>query len=108
MWTPLKVICWLSAVLSCPKLAADEHFRFYRLLDIHLSFFVKSRWLSVVACPALTDGLIKHPHLEWDSLNDEERATKSKKNFDIFYTRWHHGQSLLVTNYQPGNRWFWP
>jgi cysteinyl-tRNA synthetase len=60
----------------------------------------------VVACPELTANLIQHPHREWESLNDEERAVKSKKNFDLFYTRWHHGQSLLVVNYEPGNRWF--
>lgn len=84
----------------------DERFRFYRLLDIHFSFFCKAAGYRVLAMPQLTQHLLKHPHREWFSLNEDERATKSKKNYDIFHKRWHHGQSLLAANYQPQNRWF--
>ena len=49
--------------------------------------------------------IIKHPHREWHSLSEEEQATKSKKNYDIFRARWHHGESLLVANYRQENLW---
>jgi cysteinyl-tRNA synthetase len=83
----------------------DEKFRFYRLMDIHFSFFFKTSGYRVLALPALTTLLEKHPHREWYSLSEEERATKSKKNYDIFRDRWHHGQSLLVVNYNPQHLW---
>ena len=84
----------------------DEKFRFYRLLDIHHSFFVKTAGYDVVADGAIAAQIIKHPHREWYSLSADEQATRSKKNYDIFRRRWHHGQSLLVMNYQAENRWF--
>ena len=83
----------------------DERFRFYRLMDIYYSFFFKTSSYRVVTTPALADLLIKHPHREWYSMSEEERQTKSKKNYDIFRDRWHHGQSLLVANYRPEQRW---
>ena len=84
----------------------EEKFRFYRLLDIYMSFLFKVAGYRVVALPALADLLEKHPHREWYSLTEEERATKSKKNYDIFKRRWHHGQSLLAANFAPEHRWF--
>jgi cysteinyl-tRNA synthetase len=84
----------------------DEKFRFYRLVDIHFCFFFKAAGYRVLAIPPLASYLVKHPHREWDSLNEEERATKSKKNYDIFRARWHHGQSLLVANFDPQHRWY--
>jgi cysteinyl-tRNA synthetase len=83
----------------------DERFRFYRLMDIYLSFFFKTSGYRVVTAPQVEQLLIKHPHREWESLSEDERATKSKKNYDIFRDRWHHGQSLLVTNFRSENRW---
>lgn len=84
----------------------DERFRFYRLLDIHTSFFIKAAGYRVVALAELAACLIKHPHWEWSSLSDDERMARSKKNFDIYYRRWHHGQSLMACNYTAGMRWF--
>jgi cysteinyl-tRNA synthetase len=84
----------------------EEKFRFYRLLDIYQSLMVKTAGYRVLALPGLADLVEQHPHLEWNSLTEEERATKSKKNFDIYKRRWHHGQSLLVTNLVPEDRWF--
>ena len=84
----------------------DEKFRFYRLLDIHHSFYVKTAGYDVIADGTLATQIIKHPHREWYSLSAEEQATRSKKNFDIFRRRWHHGQSMLTMNYAPENRWF--
>src|SRR5579885_789982 len=83
----------------------DERFRFYRLMDIHYSFFFKTSGYRVQTTPQVVELLIKHPHREWYSLSEEERATRSKKNYDIFRDRWHHGQSLLVANYQPEHHW---
>jgi len=84
----------------------EEKFRFYRLLDIYESMMIKTAGYRALALPELAMLLEKHPHLEWYSLTEEERATKSKKNFDIYKRRWHHGQSLLVANFVPADRWF--
>ncbi len=83
----------------------DERFRFYRLMDIYYSFFFKTSGYRVLTTPLVSERIIKHPHREWYSLSEEERATKSKKNYDIFRARWHHGESLLVANYRPDNVW---
>jgi cysteinyl-tRNA synthetase len=83
----------------------DEKFRFYRLMDIYLSFFFKTSGYRVITTPVVAARLEKHPHREWFSLSEEEQATKSKKNYDIFRNRWHHGQSLLVANYNPQHLW---
>jgi cysteinyl-tRNA synthetase len=83
----------------------DERFRFYRLMDIHFSFFFKTSGYRALTTPVVAERIRKHPHREWYSLSEEERATKSKKNYDIFRDRWHHGESLLVANYRPQNLW---
>ena len=83
----------------------DERFRFYRLMDIYFSFFFKTSGYRALTTPVVAERIQKHPHREWFSLNEEERATKSKKNYDIFRDRWHHGESLLVVNYRPQNLW---
>ncbi len=83
----------------------DEKFRFYRLADIHWSFFIKACGLRAVALPEVAAQLIKHPHREWYSLTPEEQAAKSKKNYDLFRKRWHHGESLLVANMAASQRW---
>ncbi len=83
----------------------DERFRFYRLMDIHYSFFFKTSGYRVLTVPEVAERVEKHPHREWFSLSEDERATKSKKNYDIFRDRWHHGQSLLVANYRAENMW---
>ncbi len=83
----------------------DEHFRFYRLMDIHYSFFFKTSGYRVLTMPVVAERIVRHPHREWFSLSEDERATRSKKNYDIFRERWHHGESLLVANFKPENLW---
>ncbi len=83
----------------------DEKFRFYRLMDIFYSFFFKAAGYHAVTVPEVETCVEKHPHREWYSLSEEERRTKSKKNYDIFRDRWHHGESLLVTNYNAEQFW---
>lgn len=84
----------------------DEKFRFYRLMDIHCCFFFKTSGYRVVVTQLVAERIQKHPHREWYSLSEDERATKSKKNYDIFRDRWHHGQSLLVANFDPQHWWY--
>lgn len=83
----------------------DEKFRFYRLMDIYYSFFFKAAGYRAVTVPLVAERVEKHPHREWYSLSPEEQRTKSKKNYDIFRDRWHHGESLLVANYNPQEKW---
>jgi len=83
----------------------DERFRFYRLADIHYSFFFKTSGYRALSTPQVAGRVIKHPHREWYSLSEDEQTTRSKKNYDIFRDRWHHGESLLVANYRPENLW---
>lgn len=83
----------------------DEKFRFYRLMDIYLSFFFKTAGYRALALHDVADRVEKHPHREWYSLSEDERATKSKKNYDIFRNRWHHGENLLVANYKAEHLW---
>jgi cysteinyl-tRNA synthetase len=83
----------------------DERFRFYRLMDIHYSFFFKTSGYRVLTTPLVAERITRHPHHEWFILSQEERATKSKKNYDVFRERWHHGESLLVANYWPEDLW---
>jgi cysteinyl-tRNA synthetase len=67
---------------------------------------IKAAGYRVVALPELAALIEKHAHREWYSLSEDERATKSKKNFDIYKRRWHHGESLTVRGYTDGSRWF--
>src|SRR5207244_8944669 len=83
----------------------DERFRFYRLMDIYFSFFFKTSGYRVLTTPVVAERIQKHPHREWYSLSEEERTTKSKKNYDIFRDRWHHGESLLLANFNPEHWW---
>ena len=85
---------------------AEEKFRFYRMLDVYYSFLFKAAGYRVVVTPEVAARIERHPHREWFSLTEEERATKSKKNYDLFKRRWHHGWSLLVANNAPVQRWF--
>ncbi len=81
---------------------ADEKFRFYRLMDIDYSFEFKKAGFRVVRSAEIAALVIKHDHREWYALTEEERQTKSKKNFDIFRRKRHHCESLLVMHFAPG------
>lgn len=83
----------------------NEKYRFYRLADVHFSFFFKAAGYRLVRTATVSERLTRHPHREWYSLSEFEQATKSKKNYDIFRQRWHHGQSLLVEQFDAGHLW---
>ncbi|HKV84281.1 MAG TPA: hypothetical protein VJN88_06975, partial [Ktedonobacterales bacterium] len=40
--------------------------------------------------------VIRHEHRMWESLSDDERNKRSKKNFDVFLRKWHHHTHLMV------------
>jgi cysteinyl-tRNA synthetase len=86
---------------------ADEHFRFYRMMDVDYSLEFKRAGYRVVVSPTVAQRVIRHPLREWHSLTPEEQATRSKKNFDLYWKRRHHAQSLLVANFPHGHGLPW-
>ena len=65
----------------------DERYRFYRNLDIAVSFAVRERGLRSVAVGI---GLaVRHIHRAWEALPEEERDKRSRKNHDRMYKRFH-------------------
>lgn len=73
----------------------DERFRFYRNLDIAVSFAMRERGLR---CVAVGDRRVRrHPHRGWEALQEEEREKRSRRNFDRFLKRFGSRADLLVT-----------
>jgi cysteinyl-tRNA synthetase len=65
----------------------DERYRFYRNLDIAVSFALRERGLRAVAVGV---GLaVRHIHRAWAALPEEERDKRSRKNYDRMYKRFH-------------------
>lgn len=79
----------------------DPRYRFYRNLDIDFSFTLRQKGVKdaatdpdravVVALP-----VVRHEHRGWEALGEDERAKRSKKNFDIFLKKWHHHTHLMT------------
>jgi Glycosyl transferase family 2 len=77
----------------------DEHFRFYRNLDIWWSLVLRDegegrpprRAVSVAGFPAE-----RHEHRGWTSLPDEERDRQSKRNFYRIIDRFGWRRDLLI------------
>jgi cysteinyl-tRNA synthetase len=70
----------------------DEHFRFYRILDLDLSYAIRDqigRLLSVGDLP-----VVRHRHALWESLSEGDREERSRKNFGRFLKRWDHRHDL--------------
>ncbi len=74
----------------------DEHFRFYRNLDIHTSFYFKHHGLRAIRIPDLP--AVMHEHRGWLELSPDERDRRSQRNFRRFLDRWHHDDNLLAVN----------
>jgi GT2 family glycosyltransferase len=65
----------------------DERYRFYRNLDIAVSFALRERGLRAAAVGV---GLaVRHTHRAWEALPEEERDKRSRKNHDRMYKRFH-------------------
>ena len=71
----------------------DERYRFYRNLDIALSLAVRERGYRALAIGA--DCVRRHEHRIWESLSEDERLKRSRRNFDRMYRRF-HGKAALV------------
>lgn len=77
----------------------DERFRFYRNLDIWWSLVLRDggdedpprRAVRIDGLP-----LIRHEHRGWESLDDDERARRSKRNFYRIIDRFGSRRDLLV------------
>jgi cysteinyl-tRNA synthetase len=70
----------------------DPRYRFYRNLDIAVSFAIRERGYRAVAIGA--DCAKRHPHVVWESLSEDERLKRSRKNFDRMYRRFHGAVAL--------------
>jgi cysteinyl-tRNA synthetase len=70
----------------------DEHYRYYRILDLDLSYAVRAnvgRLLSFNNLP-----LVRHRHALWEALSEGDREERSRKNFGRFLKRWDHRGDL--------------
>ena len=71
----------------------DERYRFYRNLDIAVSLAARERGYRVMALGA--DCARRHEHRVWESLSEDERLKRSRRNFDRMYSRF-HGKPVLI------------
>jgi cysteinyl-tRNA synthetase len=71
----------------------DERYRFYRNLDIAVSLAIREKGYRAVALGA--DCARRHEHRIWESLSEEERLKRSRRNFDRMYRRF-HGKAVLI------------
>jgi cysteinyl-tRNA synthetase len=65
----------------------DERYRFYRNLDIAVSFAVRGLGLRAFALGQ--EHATRHAHRAWEKLSEEEREKRSRKNYDRMYKRFH-------------------
>jgi cysteinyl-tRNA synthetase len=70
----------------------DEHYRFYRILDLDLSYTIRQRVGRVVSLGRLP--LLRHHHALWEALSEGDREERSRKNFGRFLKRWDHHHEL--------------
>jgi cysteinyl-tRNA synthetase len=73
----------------------DERYRFYRNLDIAVSLAARERGYRVVALGV--EHARRHEHRVWESLSEDERLERSRRNFDRMYRRF-HGKVPLVAH----------
>jgi hypothetical protein len=71
----------------------DERFRWYRTADIELSFRIKDAGLRAVVVDVPVE---RHEHRMWASAPEQERARRSKRNFNLFLDRFRGRFDLTV------------
>ena len=71
----------------------DERYRFYRNLDIAVSLAARERGYRILALGG--ERARRHEHRMWESLSEEERLKRSRRNFDRMYKRF-HGKRVLI------------
>jgi hypothetical protein len=76
----------------------DEHFRFYRNLDIWWSLVLRDEGegMSPRRAVAVELPAVKHEHRGWSSLPDQERERQSKRNFYRIIDRFGARRDLLI------------
>jgi len=76
----------------------DEHFRFYRNLDIWWSFVLRDQGEGATPRRAVAVELpaLRHEHRGWTSLPDGERDRQSKRNFYRIIDRFGSRRDLLI------------
>ena len=72
-----------------------EKFRWYRHADIDLSFQLRAHGTRAVVVALPAD---KHTHRGWTSIDDAERAKRSKRNWSLFFDRWKDEPDILVSH----------
>jgi GT2 family glycosyltransferase len=72
-----------------------EKFRWYRHADIDLSFQLRALGTRAVVIPLPA---AKHTHRGWTTVDEEERAKRSKKNWNTFFDRWKHQHEMLLSH----------
>ena len=72
-----------------------EKFKWYRHADIDLSFQLRALGTKAVVIDL---PVAKHTHRGWAAFNEEERAKRSKKNWNIFFDRWKHQHNMLLSH----------
>jgi cysteinyl-tRNA synthetase len=72
-----------------------EKFRWYRHADIDLSFQLRALGTRAVVVPVPAE---KHTHRGWTSIDEAERAKRSKKNWNVFFDRWKDRQAMLMSH----------
>ena len=77
----------------------DERYRFYRNLDIAVSLAAREHGYRGVALGA--ECARRHEHRLWESLSEEERLKRSRRNFDRMYKRFHANAVLVGTGRGP-------
>jgi len=70
----------------------DEHYRFYRILDLDLSYAVRDRVGRLLSLNGLP--LQRHRHALWEGLSEGDREERGRKNFGRFLKRWDHRHDL--------------
>ena len=70
----------------------DEHYRYYRILDLDVSYTIRERIGRVLSLSGLP--LMQHRHALWEALSEGDREERSRKNFGRFLKRWDHRHEL--------------
>jgi cysteinyl-tRNA synthetase len=70
----------------------DEHFRFYRILDLDLSYAIRDRVGRLLTLGDVP--VVRHRHALWESLSEGDREERSRKNFGRFMKHWDHRHDL--------------
>jgi cysteinyl-tRNA synthetase len=71
----------------------DEHYRYYRILDLDFSYAIRERVGRLQNLNGLP--LVRHRHALWEALSEGDREERSRKNFGRFLKHWDHHDHLV-------------